>query len=112
MSKRMKSADKALFQQQAGERIRWIREEVGETQARVAEVAGVGQATWQRYESGECMPDPFLLVTFCRKFRVSMDYVFRGTLEGVQRDLALRLYRKHGSLVIGPNDTDLHTDTG
>ena len=50
-----------MASQKPGERLRWVREEFGWSQARISEEAGVTQSAWSLYERGLRLPDHYEL---------------------------------------------------
>ncbi len=83
-----------------GKRLRWAREVVAESQARLCrDLGGVDATAWNRWERGTRYPDPVVLVRFCDVFGLTMDYLYRGDLRGVREDVAFRLAAYHPELV-------------
>lgn len=96
---------------QMGERLRWVREALGNpSQERLATLIGVHQTSWSLYERGKRWPDAFEIVRIISKLRISREYLVEGRLDGVDRDLAIRLAAAHPELV-QPIDKGLHTGT-
>ena len=91
-------ADKALMQR-LGQRLRWVREAKGMTQAQIAELVGVHQTAWSLYERGLRFPDQFEVPRLLAKLRISREYLMDGSLEGVEAGLAIRLAAAHPQLV-------------
>lgn len=82
-----------------GERLRWVREAMGKTQEEMGTIVGVHQTAWGLYERGERWPDQFQVVRVLAKLKISREYLLYDTLEGVERELAIRLAAKHPELV-------------
>jgi len=82
-----------------GERLRWVREVHGKSQAEMAEIVGVTQTAWGKWELGQRTPDRYKLPEVVARLRISIDYLLGNTLEGVERSLALRLAAAHPELV-------------
>lgn len=96
----------------AGARIAALRKIADITQERLAALLHVTQSTIAKWETGERMADPDRMTTICSRFKVTMDFLYRGRLEGVPRDLALVLAQRHPELVVVPTlDMGDHTDT-
>lgn len=56
-------------------RLRRLREGIGVSQTQLATVAKVGQATINRYETGNAVPSLKLLTWYADYFDVSLDYL-------------------------------------
>lgn len=93
-----------------GQRLKWVREIVEPNQAECARIMSTEQSTWNKYEAGTRKQDPYKMVEFCNRFRVTLDYLYRGVLAGVHEDLSLQLAARHPELVLGP--TDMAQDKG
>jgi transcriptional regulator with XRE-family HTH domain len=103
-------ADRKLMKE-IGQRLRWVREAMGDpSQEALAQRVGVHQTAWGLYERGERMPDQFAALRMVAKLRVSIPYLMEGSLEGVDRDLAILLAARHPELAI-PIDKGSDTDT-
>jgi len=102
-------ADKALMAA-AGQRLRWVREVLGMSQAQIAEAVGITQSAWSLYELGKRWPDQFEAPRLASKLKISLDYMLNGSLDEVERELAIRLAARHPELVF-PSDTVDCTDT-
>lgn len=61
---------------QLGNRLRILRESIGISQAKFAEVIGSTQSSINRYENGQATPTVELLRKYADYFDVSMDYIF------------------------------------
>lgn len=62
-----------------GQRIRYLRESMKLSQAKVGELFGAGQSSINRYESGEASPTFEVLLKMADYYDVSMDYIFGRT---------------------------------
>lgn len=60
-------------------RLKELRDSVGFSQAKVAELAGTTQASINRYEKGQSEPPLKTLLWYADFFDVSLDYIFRRT---------------------------------
>ena len=56
-------------------RIRNIREDADKTQSEIAEILGTSQTMYARYERGANELPLRHLITLCRYYRVSADYI-------------------------------------
>lgn len=83
-----------------GERLRWAREEIEPNATVVARYLEVDPSTLNKWEAGTRLPDVFKMADLAENLRITLDYLYRGRLEGVDRELALRLAAKHPELVL------------
>lgn len=56
-------------------RLRQLREDHDLTQAEIAEVLGINQTVYSRYETGKNDMKPFQIIALCDYYKVSADYV-------------------------------------
>ncbi len=61
------------------ERLRELRENIGFSQAELADEIGVTQATVNRYETGKTTPPVETILWYADRFDVSLDYIFGRT---------------------------------
>ena len=61
---------------QLGMRLRALREGIGLSQSKFADVIGSTQSSINRYENGQATPTVDLLRKYADYFDVSMDYIF------------------------------------
>lgn len=64
---------------EVSERLRKLRESIGVSQAKLAQLAHTTQASINRYENGQSSPPLKLLLWYADFFDVSMDYIFART---------------------------------
>lgn len=96
-------ADKRLMKD-IGQRLRWVREAMDDaSQETLADLVGVHQTAWSLYERGLRTPDQFEILRMVSKLRISMAYLLEGSLDGVDRDLAIQLAARHPELVLPTN---------
>ncbi len=94
-----------------GLRLRWVRAVAGHSQGKVAGLLGMDQSTWSKWEKGERMPDPYKLLVFCARYRVSMGYIFQGSLVELHPGLRDLLQEAHPELRQATKDTGPDMDT-
>lgn len=82
-----------------GQRLRWVREALDWTQEEIASHVSVHQTAWSLYERGLRMPDQFEVPRLAAKLKISIPYILGQGLEGVERELAIRLAARHPELV-------------
>jgi transcriptional regulator with XRE-family HTH domain len=93
-------ADKEMMLRM-GTRLRWVREAMEKSQEQMAEIVGVHQTAWSKYESGERWPDQFKIPTIIAKLKITRAYLLEDCLRGVDQDLAIQLVADHPELA-GP----------
>lgn len=87
------------FAQNVGLRVKWVREAADLTQDQMCKLLEVAsQSAYSRWESGDNLADPFTMLRFAARMRVSFEYIYRGSLVGVHPDLAARLEADHPEL--------------
>ncbi len=82
-----------------GERLQWVREALGLSQIEISKIVDVHQTTWSLYEKGLRLPDQFQIPRIAGKLKISVSYLLGEGLDGVERDLAIRLAAQHPQLV-------------
>jgi transcriptional regulator with XRE-family HTH domain len=86
--------------EEVGDRLRVLRLAMEESQKVMASMAGLQtKQAWTKYESGAIMPDPWKMVAICARCRVSMAYIYSGTLFGVHPGIGQKLVARMPSLV-------------
>lgn len=103
------AADRALMAH-IGERLRWVREALDLSQTEIGAVVGVTQTAWGKYEQGIRTPDQFKIPEVLSRLRISREYLLGSTLDGVERNLAIRIAAAHPELAL-TTDTELHKGT-
>lgn len=93
-----------------GTRLRWVREALGLSQAAIADQVGIHQTAWGLYERGKRLPDEFAGMRMIAKLKISRAYLIDGRLDGVERELAIRLAAAHPELA-APIGMDRRTGT-
>ena len=56
-------------------RLRQLREDHDKTQTEIAEYLGINQTVYSRYETGRNDMKPFHIVSLCKYYKVSADYL-------------------------------------
>lgn len=95
---------------EAGQRLLWAREILGLTQAEVGDLIGVTKDAVGLYERGLRWPDEFRALKMLSKLKISRAYLVEGSLQGVDRELAILLAAAHPELA-RPRDRASDTDT-
>lgn len=65
--------------QKIAQRLKYLRESVNLSQAKIAALMGAAQASVNRYEDGQTTPPLKILLWYADFFDVSMDYIFART---------------------------------
>ena len=85
-------------------RIRELRETAGLSQNRLGKLAGIQQASINRYEHGQAVPSPKALLWYAEYFDVSLDYLFGRTgmteIMPVPRKIILLSYQQGAKVLI------------
>jgi transcriptional regulator with XRE-family HTH domain len=92
-----------------GLRLRWVRDALGMTQEQIASAVGIAQDAWSLYELGKRWPDLGTASRMIAKLKITHAYLVEGSLDGVERQLAIRLAAYHPELAL-PTRTDHHMD--
>lgn len=87
---------------EVGQRLRWVREIVAETQTAAAKQLGVDQSTFSGYEAGDRLLPTHIAMRACQAWGLTLDFLYRGSLSSeVRQDVAVRLAAAHPELVEG-----------
>ncbi len=105
----MTADEPAALAVEIGPRLRWLRLLSGKTQDQMVTAAAQGQ--WSRWETGERIIPPHVAVEVCKQHRVSMDYIYRGSLVGVHPDLAKALLERYPGRLTPPPLWTGYTDS-
>ena len=92
----------SAMQAATGLRIAAVRKLASITQESLAELLNVDQSTVAKWEKGRRMAEPYKMVAFCARFKLTMDFVYRGRLDSLATDLALALAQQFPDLVVVP----------
>lgn len=67
--------------------------------ARIADEFHVHHTTWQKWEEGKRDPNWRVMVKFCDKYQVTMDWLYRGDMSGLHEYWRAVLYRAYPELL-------------
>jgi transcriptional regulator with XRE-family HTH domain len=109
MGRPIRTAEDKALMLAMGQRLRWVRDIKGASQADMAAAIGLHPSSWSLYERGARWPDIFEAMRIVAKLQISIPYLLQGTLEGVERDLAIQLAAHHPELA-RPMGKALRTD--
>jgi transcriptional regulator with XRE-family HTH domain len=109
MAKEKRPDAYTAVQAKVGERIKWARELVQPNRAAFARDMGVDRSTLQKIEDGTRPPSIFNVLDIAHRLRVTPDYILKGTLKGVDGELAGLLVAHHPELA---PDSSRATDSG
>lgn len=77
-----------------GHRLTLVREVYGMKQFEFAQQAGIQPNTYNQYEQGKHPPSVANAIKLCKKFNITLDYIYLGKTEGLPLILSLRLAPK------------------
>lgn len=80
-------------------RLRAARSIVFDSSDACAKALNIHKNTWRGWEKGEKYPDPFQVVRFCDATGVTMDFIYRGRMRGIEEDVQIRLAAEYPDLV-------------
>src|SRR4051812_11753964 len=98
------------WERSVGLRLRWVREAADWSQEYTAKKLEINQQWLSQYERGIRAVDPWVALRFCARMRTTLDYVYRGRLEGTHHTLMRLLLEAHPELNQKPNHTETGTD--
>jgi transcriptional regulator with XRE-family HTH domain len=75
------------FPREVGARLRLLRLAIGLPAGRLAAEIGVLPPRWSQWEHGRHPPDIRAMVRLCRRYRVTLDYIYLGDESGLPRRL-------------------------
>ena len=78
-----------------GHRMRWVRETTADTQAVAAELLGVSEADYARWEAGGIRPDLEQAAEFASRYRCRLDFLLTGDLDSLDPELRAVLVTRH-----------------
>jgi transcriptional regulator with XRE-family HTH domain len=100
MGRVIEGPDEEAWMKAVGDRLRLLRESVGLTQLQMAKMIGYKtKQVWTKYEGGKLTPKPYHMVIVAARLRVSLDYVYRGTLFGVHPGIGQELVARKPELI-------------
>lgn len=73
----------SLHKMEVGARLRLAIASLGRTPADVSRILGVTQQKLGNWMRGDNYPDETFIVSFCDRFNVSMDWIYRGRVSVV-----------------------------
>jgi transcriptional regulator with XRE-family HTH domain len=98
MGRPKRTPEDRLLMRQMGQRLMWVREAYGMSQGQIAQAVGIDQTAWSLYENGKRSPDLYAALRLISKLKISFGFLVEGSLEGVERELAIRLAASHPEL--------------
>src|SRR4249920_2601233 len=99
VAKEKRPAAYSAMQKMIGKRIQWARLLVEPNRAAFCRDLRVDRTTLQKIEDGDRSPTVFLVVELSHRLCVSTDYILKGSLMGVDGELAARLIEAHPELL-------------
>ena len=92
----------SALQKETGLRIAAIRKLAGMTQEEAIGNLGVSQPAWSKWERGLRMPNPFIMMRFASRFKVSLDLIYRGIPSNSHPELIALLRSEVPELMVEP----------
>ena len=77
-------------------RVVQLRKAMGFTQATMGRLCGMNATTWNNYEKGVRRISIDMAIKLCQTTGVTMDFIYRGEMRGLQHDLVLKLQGEGG----------------
>lgn len=74
-----------------GARLRRTRQALGLRSSDICAELGIRRSTWSMDEAGKALPNVHDMVRFAERYGVTLDWIYRGRLSGVDYDLAKKL---------------------
>ena len=68
-----------------------VRMLIDENRSRLAEEFGVSGMAWQKWENGSRYPAVPVMLAFCRKYRIRMEFIYEGRMANLASGLRERL---------------------
>jgi DNA-binding XRE family transcriptional regulator len=90
----------AAYRREVGARLRLVRRALRSTAALLAAELGVTGPRWSHWENGRHLADVRIMVRLCRRYGVTLDYLYLGDESGLPRRLfdAIRQLINHPPL--------------
>lgn len=87
----MKDRNEQILRLQLGERLKLLREQLGMTQAQLAEFLECTEETVSKAERGVCMMKYWRMIRLCRACNVTMDFLLCGIDHTDTDDVPIRV---------------------
>lgn len=111
MDERPTTEDIDLTFRRISARLRAIRKIAGIRQVDLAQICGVDQSTWSKWENGTRAPDLLPVMRFALRAKASLDLILLGRPTTSQPDLIRTLRRLYPELLAPDTVPDPHTDS-
>jgi transcriptional regulator with XRE-family HTH domain len=102
VSKKSRPEAYSAIQKEIGNRILWARELVFPNRSEFARLLEIDGSTLAKIETGDRPPSIFNVIAIAHRLRVSTEYILRGSLLGVDSELASLLLAHHQELRDAP----------
>lgn len=89
----------SVHRKAVAERLTMVRTIIQPNRVIISELFGVHHTVWQKWEDGRNYPDPEVMARFCDQWGVTMDWLFRGRMEGMREALRALMYEKNPELL-------------
>lgn len=97
-AQKLTDAEMAQLYAGIGQRLRWARELVYDSQAEFARAMGIDKSQLSKMESGQRALSLANLLTAGNKLRTGTDFLLTGNIAGVDRALRILLVQRHPEL--------------
>lgn len=79
------------LQKDVSARLRAVQAEFGKTDEAMGMMVGVSRSVWKNWTNEENFPDEQAMVALCDLAHITLDWIYRGKLESVPLQVAIRL---------------------
>jgi len=76
------------LRRRVGERLRWVREVIGQSQREFGRRAGLEPNAYNRIELGLVLPSVEVAIALCDAHGLTLDYIFRGDTGDLKHSIA------------------------
>jgi transcriptional regulator with XRE-family HTH domain len=76
---------------EVGIRLRAARIATGLNQRQMADKLGVKRGTYNRWEMGDQLIDPYVAVRMAQRYRITMDYIYHGDESGLSEEFVKKI---------------------
>jgi transcriptional regulator with XRE-family HTH domain len=87
--------------EQTAARLRLIRTLLGLEQVEIAEASGISSQRWSNWEQGLHLPDVLVMARTAQVYGVSLDWIYRGSLERLPYEFVEEIRKRRPDLILG-----------
>jgi hypothetical protein len=85
---RISAMNSSDHKRQVGRNLSLLCQAIGSTDAEIARSVGVSNSKLGNWKRGDNYIDPYVATQLCDRYGVTMDWIFRGKLYGLPKELA------------------------